>query len=387
MSYDNFQIRIPITLVGPGQCKEIGRLVKNLGGGKIIIITDKNIVGNGLLNNIQQSLESNGHAYSVFDGCLPDAPSGAIDDCLREVEKNQYNLIIGIGGGSTLDTAKAVSVLAANHMRFGEFEFSESMNKPITKILIPTTAGTGSEWSKTGVFFDDEKREFKVLFHDFLFADAVIIDPETTYNLPQKVTADSGMDALAHAVEAYQSPLSNLFSDFLAESAIKLVSQNLRLAYAKGDWHRDARFRLSIAASMGMGAAVCASSGLAHMMNVEVGKRAKVPHGEIVSLLLPYTMEFNLIVSYQKLERLANLMAPERQFNSQSEAARESIESIRRLAADVGLTRRLSDMGIRDSDIPEMAETIMTNWAAALKEKVPRQVKKEDIVDIFNASM
>ena len=304
------RVFIPPTMFGLGAINTIGDLTRGFAPSKILIVTDKGVVKAGIIDTLKSPLNKAGFEADVFDGCGIEAPLTIIEGLSRKVKDERYDLLIGVGGGSSMDTTKAASLLAANvGVTIQDLINGKPVEKTVTKILVPTTAGTGSEWSLATVITNDSVDNRTYLFlTDKNFPDAVIIDPELTRNLPQKITADTGMDALTHAIEAYTSCRANIVSDMFASTAIKLASGSLRQAYAKGCIYMDERYKISIAASLAMLAGSHSGLGIAHVMNNALGKKAHISHGSTVTLLLPYVMEYNLIANPAKYAEVAKLL-------------------------------------------------------------------------------
>lgn len=383
----NFFIYVPFTLAGMGRSTDIGGLVKELGGTNVIIITDANAVKAGLIDNVKSSLEKVGCRFDIFDGCLPFAPVSIVEKCTQIVKNKNYDLLIGVGGGSIMDTVKAASIMAPNNMSFQDLVQRKPIKKVLTKILVPTTAGTGSEWSMVSVHHDDMGEEI-VIIDNHLFANAVIIDPELTLSLPQEVTADSALDALIHAIEAYTSSTTNIIADTLAEAAIKLISDNLRFAYVKGSEHPEARYNLSIAASMAMCACAMNSAGMAHFLNPQIVKRVHITHGKACILLLPYTMQFNLIACPARFAKIAELMGEKIEGLHIMDAAQKAMEAVKRISRDLGMPQTLSELGISETDIPQMADaTITAPFFPLMQAQNPRAITREDIIRIYTAAL
>jgi len=383
----DFYIHVPPTIVGMGRTKEIGQFLHRWRPKRTAIITDNNMLEIGLSDNITACLEKEGYTFDIFSDCEVHAPSRCIEKCSEFVREGKFDLIIGIGGGSVMDTVKAVSVIAPNSISFDDFINGRSIQNAITKILVPTTAGTGSEWSMTGVYYDNEKEEEKLVIGEYLSADGVIIDPELTLHLPQKVAAESGMDALTHAVEAYTSSFKNTIADVFAENAIKLISENLRLAYAKGFENPEARYKMSIAASMAMNAVAMNGAGLAHFLNPPIVKKAHVSHGQACIMMLPHTMKFNLIACPERYSRIAALMGENMGDSHFMDEADKAIRAVKNLSKDVGMDQRLTDIGIAEDDIPGMTETTLKKFHSRIDNFIPRIVMREDIISIYTEAL
>ncbi len=380
-------VHIPLTLVGMGKIREIGALVKELGGQRCLIMTDSDIVRAGLVDPIRSSLETAGCDFDLFDRCKAHAPSGVIKECSELVKQRKYDLLIGVGGGSVMDTVKAVSVLSANELKLSDLIHDRTMMKPLRKVLVPTTAGTGSEWSRTGVYYDEEEDEERLVIDTPLFADRVIIDPELTLTLPPRVTADSGMDALTHAIEAYTSATTNAVADVFARSAIQLISNHLRRAYLKGKEDQEARYHMSIAACMAMSAVAMNGAGLAHFLNPQIVKRTHLPHGEACTLMLPHAMAFNLVARKERLAAIAEWMGEDVKGCSMSVAAKRAVEAVQKMSRDLHMPQRLSEIGIEEEDLPPMADATMIHFRARIEAKIPLRVTRDDILRIYEGAL
>ena len=244
--------KVPYTVMGPGAAGNIGDIARDLGATKALIVTDAGVVQAGLLDKIKPSLDKAGFKYDVFDRVEPNAQSRAIEECIQQAAAGGYDLLIGVGGGSTMDTTKVTSLAAPNGLKVQDLlPPGKPIKKTLLKILVPTTAGTGSEWSCLLTFTDETDGLKKVLRYNQFWSDATIIDPEMTLNLPQNVTAETGMDVLAHSIEGYVSAGSGGLGDMFCEAAIKMATQNIRLAYGKGSKHMEARYNMAVAAARG----------------------------------------------------------------------------------------------------------------------------------------
>ena len=384
---DIISIQIPYTLMGEGSVSGIGDIIKGFDPTNVLIVTDMGIVEAGLLDKIRSSLQKIGCKFDVFDGCKPNAPSSVIEECSKRVKEGGYDLLIGVGGGSVLDTTKIVSVIASSGMKVQDLLVpGKGGEKVLPKVLVPTTSGTGSEWSEIGMFTDETDRQKKALRINQLYANAAIVDPEMTLNLPQRITADTGMDALSHAIEGYVSIRSNMVSDMFAEAAIRLIPENLRLAYAKGHRHMEARRKLAIASSLAMETGVICGVGMAHYLDGFIVTRAHISHGAALSILLPHVMEFHLVAASTKFAKIAELMGEKIDGLSVMDAARKSIDAVRRLSQDLGMTQRLSDVGISDADIPQIVGDMFKYMGPMVERSNPRIVSREDVIRVLRSA-
>jgi alcohol dehydrogenase len=381
-----FSVRIPLTHVGTGSAAQIASLAKEFGPRKILLVTDLGVIRAGLLEGLKSSLEKGNIPFEILDGCKPDAPLGVIAELSNWAKGTGCDLFVGVGGGSVMDTTKALSVLVpAQENPRDLLGNSLSQRLGLPKILVPTTAGTGSEWSGAAVVTDETDGQKKVIRGKYAWADAVIIDPLLTLQLPSRLTAETGMDALCHAIEAYVTWKANIVSDMFAEKAIRLLGGNLRPAYAKGSKHPEARYRLSLGASLAMAAAMSSALGLVHAMNYPLAMKGHMSHGTAITILLPHVMEYNLPGSPRKYARIAELLGEETHGLSEMEAARKSVEAVRNLARDLGMPRRMSDEGVLQEDLPKFVDYLFTFMPYGI-EINPRDLSREQAARIFEAA-
>jgi alcohol dehydrogenase len=386
---DFINVNIPRTIMGVGAIQSLGGIIKDFAPGRILLITDVGIVKAGIVDVARSSMEKSGGKFDVFDGCQPEAPISVIEGLNQKIRAKKYDLLIGLGGGSTMDTTKIASIMATSGLSISDLMNFQHAKSVISKILIPTTAGTGSEWSNVAVITDDiniKPSLTRVIVSHQNFANAVIVDPELTLNLPQKITADSGMDALIHAIEAYTSPLANIMSDMFAGTAIKVISGNLRQAYAQGNKNIESRTYLATAASFAMHAVVLSSVGLAHFMNVPLGKKAHIAHGSACYVLLPAVMEFNIVSNTAKYARVATLMGEDISGLSVLDAAAKSVEAVKKLAMDLDMPQK-SNVKITDADIDAMVDELFEFQGPIINIQNPRQVTREDAKRIYLSAL
>jgi alcohol dehydrogenase class IV len=377
-------INIPHSIMGPGAVNGIGDIVREFAPAKILIVTDAGVAGAGLLTSITTALEKGGYKFDIFAGCQPEAPISIIEKLAGQIEENKYSMLIGVGGGSTMDTTKMAGIIAGSGLKVLDIRDGKPAKKVIPKVLVPTTAGTGSEWSNVAVVTNDSVNpgQTTVIITPQNVADAAIIDPELTVNLPKRITADTGMDALTHAIEAFTSPAANVMSDTFAESAIKLIAANLRPAYTEGSRNIEARYNMSAAASLAMQAVVLASIGLAHIMNEPLGKRARLSHGATCTLLLPAVIEYNLSTNPAKYAKVAGLMGENINGIPVADAAAKAAEAVRRLAGELGMPQK-ANAELTGADISIMVDELFTASGPLIKMFVARNVSREDVIGLY----
>jgi choline dehydrogenase len=323
-----------------------------------LVLTDPGIVRAGLIERAAAPLRAAGLDYAVFDRVAPNPPIALVDEAAQVYRDEGCDGLIGLGGGSSMDTAKAVGVVAANGGSILDYEWADP--QPIGRripptICVPTTAGTGSEVTLWAVITDPKRKiKFNVGGTQHIGAWLALIDPELTFALPPSVTAGTGMDALAHAIECYTCAYAQPLSDAVALLAIEYVGQYLRVAFAQGG-NAEARYKMSMAAMLGALAYGTESAGAAHAMSQSAGGVHDVPHGALTARLLGPVMEYNYLGEPQKYARIAQALGEDVRGLSVWQAAERAVEAVYRLTADVEIPS-LQELGFKEDEIPLLAE-------------------------------
>lgn len=365
---------------GVGSLKNLSSHVKKFGVAKLLIVTDKGIINAGIVDKVVQQLDGSDIKYSIFHDVQPNPIDKNVMDGMNAYVNNSCDSILGVGGGSPIDAAKAIRIVASHpgHIReyYSPIEITGKM--PIL-IAIPTTSGTGAEVSRGGVITDAlENRKRIVLSGPPSLA---LIDPELTVGMPPALTAATGMDALCHSIEAYVSRRYNPLAEAIAIAGIRLVTQNLKRAVEDGT-DMDTRKNMAMASTMG---ALAFSKGLGavHSLAHQLSTEADVPHGVANSIMLPYVMEFNLETAAHKYAEIAQAMDINTGCMSIMEAARSSVEAIRQLSRDTGIPVRLRDAGVKEESIPIMAAKAMADHCYVSN---PRECNEDIMAALYKAA-
>jgi alcohol dehydrogenase class IV len=378
---------VPETWIGVEAARQIGSLLKDRGFRRPLIVTDVPVAKSGLLGPVEESFGAAGLDHAIFDGSQPNGPTQAIEECAATLRRANCDSLVAVGGGSPIDIAKVASVLVTNEEGVYDFIGRDKVKRRgLFKAALPTTAGTGSEWSNSAIVTDGRDALKKPIFSRFMWCDLVLLDPLMSLHLPPRQTADTGIDALTHAIEAYAAWKATIVSDMYAEKAIELVASSLRTAYAKGPKHLEARYRLCLAAALAMAAHTSSSAGLVHAMNYPLTAKTHVSHGTALALLLPHIMDFNLIACPHKYAGIARLMGERLDGCSPIQAARRSVDAVRHLCADVGMPQALTEVGFTEGDIPDALDFLFTYQTYGM-ENNPRDVSREDLSRIYRAAL
>ena len=353
-----FRIALPVL---PYREPEIVGSAAGLGGilekeqvKSALIVTDRGIVSNGLIGPVAAALEASGTAYAVYDGTRPNPTVENVEEAYALFREKGCGCLIAVGGGSSMDCAKAVGARAAYPGKsIGEMRGVLKVLRPIpTLIAVPTTAGTGSEVTLAAVITDSEKQDKYALMSFPLIPHYAVLDPALTYSLPPSLTATTGMDALTHAVEAYIGRSTTRETRRLALEAVELVFRNIEAACRDGR-DREARENMLHAAYKAGVAFSKSYVGYVHAVAHSLGGRYGTPHGLANAVILPYVLEAYGERVFGKLRRLgvaAGVCTPEQ---TDEEAAKAFIAAIRELNRRMGIPEKIK--GIREEDIPALA--------------------------------
>lgn len=343
---------------GLGAIKTLGDAAKELGMKRPMVVTDSGIEKIGLLDRALAPLQAANLDYVVFSKVVPNPSIALVDEGAALYQREKCDGIIGLGGGSPMDAAKAIGVLATNGGSIRQYEWADP--QPIKKripptICVPTTAGTGSEVTLWSVITDPERKiKFNAGGTGLIGAWVALIDPELTLELPAKVTAATGMDALAHAIECYTCAYAQPFADAVALMAMEYVNQYLRVAFAQGH-NIEARYKMCMAAMLGGMAYGKESAGAAHAMSQSAGGVIDVPHGDLTARLLGPVMEYNYMGEPQKFARIAQALGEDVRGLSVWQAAEKAVEAVLRLTEEVEIPT-LQQLGFSEEQIPMLAE-------------------------------
>lgn len=372
-------------LFGDGAVNQVADEIRALGGTKVLLVQDQALERAGVAQQVVAPLQTHGISYVVYDQVTPEPEPSLADQGAALAREEGCDLVVGVGGGSSLDVAKAVAMLAKNTGTAEEYIGLETVPSPgLPSIMIPTTAGTGSEVTFTAVFTMREKKAKGGINSRFMYPDLALLDPKLTLSLPPNITATTGMDALTHAIEAFTSLQANPMSDMVARNAMVLIGANLKRAVEHGDDIRARHDMLLGSLTAGL-ALASAGVGACHALAYPLGAFFDVPHGLANAVLLPYVMDYNRSSSEAKYAEVAWRMGEEVERHSSGFAAEKGVEAVRRLSRNIGIPRNLTDLDIPESAVGEMAEMAMT--VARPIANNPRKMTKEAAIGIYQAAL
>jgi len=381
----SFSINQPTRILfGLDAVSQLSSLIPELGSSRVFLVADPGLKQAGIINRISAVLDTAKIPFILYDKVTPEPGLKLADQGLKLARKNKADCVVGVGGGSALDIAKAVSILLTNGGKAEDYLGLGRIKLPgVPKIMIPTTAGTGAEVTFTAVFINEKTNSKGGMNGDPLYPDAAILDPKLTVSLPPHVTAATGIDAFTHALEAFVSTQAHAVSDMYAIEAMDLISNNLRQAYANGS-NMEARSAMLLGSLLGGKALATAGVGLVHAMAYPLGGMFSTAHGLANAVLLPYVVEYNIIGCPEKFAAVAQIMGYETEGLPQREAAEIAVEAIHQLNADIGIPNSLTALGIPSDNIPEMAKIALTVTRPV--ENNPRKPTEEEVIMIYEAA-
>jgi alcohol dehydrogenase class IV len=376
----SFEVLGASVRLGPGAVQEVGAFFKKAGSKKVFIATDKGVVKAGLVKPSLASLEKAQIGYEIFDEIEPNPSDRTVMAGAELFKKSGCQAVLGVGGGSALDAGKAIQVMAVHPGHVSEYfgvAAASKINQPKPYyIAVPTTSGTGSEVSRGCVITNAVTNTKSVVRAGI--PQLAVIDPEMTLSLPPFLTAATGMDALSHSVEACVSNAYNPICMALAMEGIRLIGKSLKTAVQKGT---DLKARLDMAVASMMGAlAFQKGLGAVHSLAHQLSTDADVHHGVANSILLPHVMRFNLTHAARELAEIGRVLGENVASLPAAEAGERAAAAVTRLSKEVGIPQRLRDVGVKENQIPSMAQKAMGDWCYPFN---PRSCSQADMESLY----
>lgn len=361
-----------------------GRYARNFGAKKILIVTDPGIIAAGWVDDLYKVLDEKDLSYEVYSGVSPNPREKEVMNGAEVYKNEECNSIIAIGGGSAMDCAKGIGIVSSNERNILEFEGVDMVSDPIPPLIcIPTTAGSSADVSQFAII-EDQKRKVKIaIISKAVVPDVALIDPITTTTMDDYLTACTGLDALAHAIEAYVSNASSPITDLHALDAIRHISTNLINAIENPE---DLTFRGNMMlGSLEAGIAFSnASLGALHAMAHSLGGFLDLSHGECNAILLEYIVEFNFGVVPERYEHIGDMMGINFDGMANEDKKMAILHELRSLKDNIGINRTLSQIGVKKDDIESLSKNAMEDPCIITN---PRMPKEEEIEKIFERAL
>jgi alcohol dehydrogenase len=374
-------------LFGYGVLNQLGERITQFNMSRVFVVTDRGLVKAGIADRLITVLKKSEVDTVLFSETHEDPGTNVVAKAKNIADSENCDTIIGLGGGSCIDAAKAVSILLNNPDKLTDYGGMDKVPNPCLHppiIAIPTTAGTGSEVTMDAVITDDENGEKFFIASSNICPSLALVDPELTITLPAFITATTGMDALTHAIESFTNLITQPISQSIAFSAIKLIGKSLRQAVNKGQ-DKHARYSMSLASLMAGMSFTVARLGLCHAIYLPLGSKPyKIAHGLANGMMLSHVMKFNARANPKGYRRVAQALGFDDQSLSDLEVALKSAEEVAHLARDIGMERKLGEFGITEADLPQIAKGAFRSGGIKIN---PRPVTQEDIIQICREAL
>lgn len=381
MTLSTYSFALPTRIeFGQGVIANVGEEAKAFHAKKVMLVADKGVIGAGLTKPVEESLKKAEINYCIFDEIVPNPRDTHCQMGYELAKKEEVDVLVAVGGGSSMDTAKAIGTLLTHGGKIQDWCGFQLLHQPITPLIaIPTTAGTGSEVTPFAVITDTELHVKLNIFDPKAAARVALVDPTVLLKLPSPIMAATGIDAMTHAVEAYTCNVANPHTDAYALYAIELIQKSLRNAVSNPDIESCTGMMLgSTIAGIAFGYADVAA---VHCMAEALGGRYDLPHGVANAILLPTVTEFNLDSDYIKHANIARAMGVDVRGMATEEAAMEAVHALHKLCEDVGIPKM--------RDIPEIHPEDFEALSIASEKNVstpsnPKPITATDYLQLFN---
>jgi lactaldehyde reductase len=375
-----------VSYFGKGAREELAGEIKRRGFKKVFLVTDKPLVEAGVTAKVEKVLEDAGIKYDVYSEIKPNPTIKNVTDGVTACKKSKADVIVAVGGGSSIDTAKGISIVMTNPDRSDIVSLngaSNTVNRGMPVIALPTTAGTAAEVTVNYVITDETRKIKMVCVDPNDIPILAIIDSELMASMPKSLAAATGMDALTHAIEGYITKAHNTMSDMFHMRAIELIFENLTSAV--NDKDEKAVENMGLAQYIaGMGFSNV-GLGIVHSMAHQLGAVYDTPHGIANAMLLPTVMRYNGVVCADRFrEILIHIGRPDAQYLNDQDVINTFVWKISELSKSVGITQTIKDYGAKEEDFEMLAQKAMED---SCKPGNPRDVSKEDFINLFRAAM
>jgi len=374
------QFSIPTKVrFGHGEISKIGECLAFAGVKNPLLLTDAGMLKTSAYRAIEKALNGSGCSWSLFGKVLPNPTEDNVDAASRQFREGRHDSLIGFGGGSALDAAKAVAIRVSYSGALEDYAPPSGPAEPLAPVIaVPTTAGTGSEVGRAAVIILRKTGHKGILFDPRLMPKVALLDPDLTLDLPPHLTAATGMDAFTHCLESYVCPCFHPVADSIAIGGMELAIRNLPLAVEDGH-NAEARGYMMIAAMMGA-LAFQKDLGAAHAMAHPLSSISGMHHGLANAVVLPYVMEFNLETVEERFAKVATLFDPKAMAMDQSRAARTAIDRVADLNRKIGIPKSLKAAGVKEEDLGPLAQAASEDVCRLTN---PRACGIEDFQSLF----
>ena len=371
--------------MGSGSLASLKEIIAPYKTGKVLIVTDKGIRQTGTLDRVINATEMHAKDFDIFDKVRPNPDIATMEACGLIVLSGNYTLIIGLGGGSPMDVAKAAALLPSNKGRIIPLLGRGMIKKPgVPLCLIPTTSGTGSEATQAIVVDEPESRTKKAIWDRHVIPQVAVVDPDLTIGMPPGLTADTGLDALVHGIEAYTSRTTNPLARVYARECIQLAATHLPRAVKNGS-DLEARSGMSLAATLGGVAISNGGLGAIHGLAYPLDTVKHIPHGRAVAIMAPWVMDFNREGNEAAYAQIARFLGEKLERLDAWTVSQKAVNNLMSLMESVGVSPYLTDHGIKSNEVDKLAKEAF-RVAQRLLPSNPRDITEDDALSIYRAA-
>ena len=383
---NDFIFKMPRKIeVGFSKSRDLSKIIKEMKLNKVLIVIDYNLKKMGIVDYIFNNLKEENISFTVNDNIKNEPTITEIDQAINDLNiASNYDGIIAIGGGSTIDMAKLLAISGSIEGSVRNYIGTNLIDKPgIPLIILPTTSGTGAEVTPNAIVKDKKKEWKKGIVSPYLMPDLVILDPELTFSVPPKITAETGIDAFTHAIECFICKKSNPMSDLFALDSMRLINKYLRRAVRNGS-DKEARYYMALGSLYGGIAITNSGTGGVHGLAYPLGGKYNISHGLSNSILLADVMEFNAKAVPEKFIKVDDVMEIETTNFTKEKIVKSVVDEIRKLVNDVGIT--IEGFEVSEKVLDNLATLAISEQQRLIKNN-PREIKFEDAKRIYKKAL
>ncbi|MCM3080308.1 MULTISPECIES: iron-containing alcohol dehydrogenase [Brevibacillus] len=374
----------PEIIFGNQSLRQVGESLRRLGATRVFIVSDPGVENAGWIERIIHYLGQQNLDYCLWTQITANPKDHEVHAGVAEYRARECNAILGVGGGSAVDAAKAIALLGTNDGSIVQYEGVDKIEHPLPPmVMVPTTAGSGSEVSQFSIIVDSERKVKMAIISKSLIPDIAIIDPQTLMTKDKQLTANTGMDVLTHAIESYISLAATPLTEVHSLQAMRLIANHLRPSVASC-YNAEAKQAMAMASLQAGIAFSNAILGAVHAMSHQLGGFLDAPHGEVNAILLPYVLEYNYIAAPEKYRQIAECLGESTAGLSSHDASRLTLKAVKDLARDLDIPESLSAIGLQPEQIPLLSEHAILDVCMTTN---PRDMSANDVAALFQQAL
>lgn len=374
----------PEIIFGNQSLRQVGESLRRLGATRVFIVSDPGVESAGWIERIIHYLDQQNLDYCLWTKITANPKDHEVHAGVAEYRARGCNAILGVGGGSAIDAAKAIALLGTNDGSIVQYEGVDKIEHPLPPmVMVPTTAGSGSEVSQFSIIVDSERKVKMTIISKSLIPDIAIIDPQTLMTKDRQLTANTGMDVLTHAIESYISLAATPLTEVHSLQAMRLIAHHLRPSVASC-YNAEAKQAMAMASLQAGIAFSNAILGAVHAMSHQLGGFLDAPHGEVNAILLPYVLEYNYIATPEKYRHIAECLGESTAGLSSRDASRLALKAVKDLARDLDIPGSLSAIGLQPEQIPLLSEHAILDVCMTTN---PRDMRASDVAALFQQAL